>query len=268
MIDVNQILQPPITISVPGILALAGHRILVATDGLDVTEIASVLADAGYETVCTTSASMHQGSEIDLVVLVSQDATSVVNTLHTTLVGGLAPVIVVCRDSAPSSASHCILQGADDYLVYPFSGCEFLARVYRTLRRHQRGAPHWTRGCEGSSFIQLRSRDCIIVLNGTPIRLTEAQFGIIARLVAAQGEWVRSSVLQKEVLRANAAVGASNVRFHILRVRKALRKWAVCLHGKQRLGYMWSPDTCDAPHCLCRKGNPAQDRDVLIEPSS
>src|SRR5262249_11468960 len=91
---------------------------------------------------------------------------------------------------------------------------------------------------------------------GSVTRLTEAQFGLVARLSATPGQWVRSNVLQREVLKAHAAFGASNVRFHILKARAALGTFAMYLHGSQRRGYMWSPHRCDYPHCKSQETRP------------
>ena len=103
-----------------------------------------------------------------------------------------------------------------------------------------------------SQAVQMHADEWTIEVDRHRLRLTAVQFGIVARLMVTPGQWVRTAVLQREVLGANARTGASNVRFHIHRLRRSLGCCACYLHGKPRWGYMWSPHRCDSPQCMCR----------------
>lgn len=238
--------------------AATDRTILIATEGPDVSGIASLIKSAGYETISTSAERILEARDAGLILLVSRDSSSAVRLLRSTIANVNMPVIVICEESASVSASQCILRGADDYLVAPFDEGELLARVHGALRRYRIGQAGRTvqqmqMADNADPFVELRLDDWSIALDSRPIRLTEVQYGIVARLVASTGEWVRTGALQKEVLKANAARGASNVRFHVLQIRRALGRRAGCLHSRQRRGYMWSPRACDTPHCICHR---------------
>jgi DNA-binding response OmpR family regulator len=234
--------------------------VIVCTDGPDGASIVELLRSSGYRALFLPDMAVAADRAPDLIVWICKNPSVVSRQAFAPAEG--IPIIVIGPGDTPLGAAQCLLDGADDYLGSPFNHIELLARIHRTLRRQDaQSRPRTLAGqhlrpslCAPS--IRLRLHDWSVLLDDKVIRLTEAQFGIIARLLATPGEWVRTGILQAEVLRASAAAGASNVRFHILRLRRSFGPSATCLHGRQRRGYMWSTDQCDSRRCMCRATMP------------
>lgn len=86
--------------------------------------------------------------------------------------------------------------GADDYLAKPFAYVELLARI-RALGR--RGGSSRTSAVQEFAGVRLDSARRIVERDGSPIRLTLKEFGVLETLLAAEGGYVSADVLLDEV---------------------------------------------------------------------
>jgi DNA-binding response OmpR family regulator len=108
--------------------------------------------------------------------------------------------------------------GADDYLPKPFHFAELAARVGALARRPQASlAPVLSRaGITLDPGRRLASRD------GTPLRLTNKEFGVLHALLAADGRIVSAEDLLERVWDANTDPFTNTVRVTVMKLRKKL----------------------------------------------
>jgi len=108
--------------------------------------------------------------------------------------------------------------GADDYLPKPFHFAELAARVGALARRPQASiAPVLSRaGITLDPSRRLASRD------GTPLRLTNKEFGVLHVLLAAGGHIVSAEDLLERVWDANTDPFTNTVRVTVMKLRKKL----------------------------------------------
>ncbi|HSC66286.1 MAG TPA: response regulator [Cellvibrio sp.] len=108
------------------------------------------------------------------------------------------PVIIISAREAEGQKIHLLDEGADDYLVKPFSIGELLARMRVALRR--RGNPvraAVTRYEQGAVVIDLVNHR--VNRNGDAVHLTPTEFNLLARLVRSAGQVVTHRQLLVDV---------------------------------------------------------------------
>lgn len=86
--------------------------------------------------------------------------------------------------------------GADDYLAKPFAYVELLARIRALGRRSPSGRSNAVLEFAG---VRLDVHRRVAERDGTPIRLTLKEFGVLETLLAAEGGFVSSDDLLDEV---------------------------------------------------------------------
>ena len=108
------------------------------------------------------------------------------------------PVLVISARPDEAGKIRLLDEGADDYLVKPFSAGELLARMRVALRhrgRHVRPATtHWSR--EGLEVDLLQRR---VLRGGQEVHLTPKEYALLARLVRQAGQVVTHRQLLVEV---------------------------------------------------------------------
>jgi len=99
---------------------------------------------------------------------------------------GVPIIIISARDDEQSIVTG-LNQGADDYLVKPFSGRALQARIEAVLRRYRTAAPiaEHTSYQYGPLFVDIASRT--VTLNGSAINLTPIEFELLVELIRAPG---------------------------------------------------------------------------------
>jgi DNA-binding response OmpR family regulator len=140
-----------------------------------------------------------------------------VRTTHPTL-----PIIMVTARGAEDDRVRGLLQGADDYVVKPFSARELLARVAAVLRRAPQHSASLHALLAGGRRVDLQ-RHLVRLANGEERRLTEREVGILRHLAAiAPRAAGRDELLQRVWGVAPQGVQTRTVDMHIARLREKL----------------------------------------------
>ena len=130
------------------------------------------------------------------------------------------PVIVLSGRSGETDRIVGLDQGADDYLVKPFSPGELAARVRSVLRR---SAPVGARSrlAAGRLRIDVASRE--VLADGQPVALTAKEFDLLAFLAAhPQRVFTRGQLLQRVWQSSSGWQGEATVTEHMHRLRQKL----------------------------------------------
>jgi DNA-binding response OmpR family regulator len=241
------------------------RRVLIRGNELEMSAVLEALRSAPDYEVLIDAVGHQMSDRVEIIILVAGGSSEAKELLRQTGSASRMPILVVCADSSPSAAVECLRGGADDYVVSPFDRWELLARMDRSIHRcidvtsSSRAIPSGhveiRLGVDSGSLgnrgpVVFHEHDWTVSIHSYVARLTEAQFRILAHLIAMSGRWVRTQSLQDRALASHATIGASNVRYHVMNARIALGPHAEHLHGWQRRGYMWSFKHCDTPHCI------------------
>ena len=208
----------------------AEHSVLVVDDDEAVrTVVRWQLEAAGYavvEAVDGEQALAALAHAPDLVVLdlglpqvAGLDVLRALRDGRTDAPSGL-PVIVLSGRNGETDRIVGLDQGADDYLVKPFSPGELAARVRSVLRRTGvEGARR--RLAAGRLRIDVTSRQ--VVADGEPVTLTAKEFDLLAFLAGnPQRVFTRAQLLQRVWQSDPGWQGESTVTEHIHRLRHKL----------------------------------------------
>lgn len=130
------------------------------------------------------------------------------------------PVIVLSGRSGETDRIVGLDQGADDYLVKPFSPGELAARVRSVLRRS--GSDRvMCRLAAGRLGIDVTSRE--VVIEGRPVALTAREFDLLAFLAAHPRQvFTRAQLLQRVWQSSSGWQGEATVTEHMHRLRQKL----------------------------------------------
>jgi two-component system KDP operon response regulator KdpE len=130
------------------------------------------------------------------------------------------PVIVLSARHTEGVKVEALDAGADDYITKPFGMDEFLARLRATVRRTVPGqdepvvtTPHFS--------LDLAAKQ-VTATNGTVIRLTPTEWGIVATLVRSRGKLVPQRQLLQEVWGPQYEKETPYLRVHMAAIRRKL----------------------------------------------
>lgn len=136
--------------------------------------------------------------------------------------GDMTPIVMLTARGDPIDRIIGLESGADDYLPKPFEPRELVARLSAVLRR--------TRGqidtstdetvTVGSLEINLSTRT--VMRNGTLLKLSSREFGLLAALVRSRGRPLSRAQLIDRALGRDAEVTDRAVDVQIARLRRAI----------------------------------------------
>jgi two-component system, OmpR family, phosphate regulon response regulator PhoB len=129
------------------------------------------------------------------------------------------PLIMVTARGEEADRVAGLEQGADDYLVKPFSPRELLARIQAVLRRR---APHAAETNLTVGALLLDPISYEVTLDGRPIELAPTEFKLLRFFMAHPGRvFTRAQVLD-QVWGDHVYIEERTVDVHIRRLRQAL----------------------------------------------
>jgi len=203
----------------------ARGSILVVDDEPTIAEVvARYLTRAGYETrTASDGPSAVAAAAIrrpDLVVLdimlPGLDGLEVMRRLHEDA-GERVPVILLTAKGEEADRLVGLRQGADDYVVKPFSPRELVARVDAVLRRSE-SAPD---DREQTRFAGLEIDPAAprVVAGGREVELTAREFDLLAFLARHPGQVFSRDQLMDRVWQFAFYTDTTTVTVHVRRLR-------------------------------------------------
>jgi len=217
-------IQPAATIGSMPSRAERG-TILVVDDEPTIAEVVSrYLERAGYSADTTGDGieALRMAGEIrpDLIVLdlmlPSLGGLEVLRRLRTDGESD-TPVILLTAKGEQNDKLAGLRQGADDYMVKPFSPTELVARIDAVLRRarpaEEDAVPLRFEGLEVDARGRRVSRD------GEEVRLSQREFDLLLFMATHPGQAFTRDQLMDRVWDAAAASDTSTVTVHVRRIR-------------------------------------------------
>jgi len=133
------------------------------------------------------------------------------------------PVLVLSARDGSEDKVRALRLGADDYLTKPFWPEELMERVKARLRRPVLSRQH--RVEVGDLAVDLERR--LVWIDGEPIHLTPAEYGILAALLRRPGTAVTRRWLAANVLDPDREGSERTLDAHMSRLRRKLGKGMV-----------------------------------------
>ena len=132
------------------------------------------------------------------------------------------PVIFLSAYGQEETIARAFENGADDYVVKPFSPMELVARIKAALRKRE--APEWAEPSEpfvlGELAIDYAERGVSVA--GRPVQLTAIEYGLLFELSANAGRVLTHDDLLQRVWGLDHSGGRGTVRSCVKRLRRKL----------------------------------------------
>jgi two-component system, OmpR family, KDP operon response regulator KdpE len=139
-----------------------------------------------------------------------------------TLDGKRLSVIVISARGEERDKVRALDMGADDYLAKPFGADELLARIRAVLRRAQQPDAQAKVVRTGNVVVDLGSQS--VVRDGTEIRLSPTEYGLLAALATHVGQVIDHRTLLRTVWGPGYGSERNYLRTFIQRLRVKLEK--------------------------------------------
>lgn len=130
------------------------------------------------------------------------------------------PVVIVSARGLETEKVRGLQSGADDYITKPFGHQELVARVGAILRRN--AGPEFSDGVYVDDLLQIDVARREVSVSGVPINLTAGEFRLLHVLVQHVGQVLSPEQLLDLAWDDPTGIGASKVKFSILRLRRKL----------------------------------------------
>jgi len=206
-------------------------KVLIVDDEPTIVEVVGrYMERAGYETYSAgdgpAAVREAERNRPDLVVLDVMlpgfDGIEVMRQLHARR-GPRVPVILLTARGEESDRLVGLRDGADDYVVKPFSPAELVARVDAVMRRvsppdgEDEGEPPIERGP-----LRIEPATRRVFLDGAELELTHREFDLLAYLAARPGRVFSRDQLMEAVWEYPFFTDTSTVTVHVRRLRAKL----------------------------------------------
>jgi len=232
---------------------MAVPTILLVDDDAELGRLLTALLDAeGFRTQYVASGaealSWLMAARFDIVILdvmmPNMDGMEVLRRLR---LERATPVLMLTARGDEHDRILGFTLGADDYLPKPFSARELVVRVRAILRRTE---PDAGLGGELLSVgpVSIDPHKMTATLDGTPVRLTTAEFMVLESLVRSAGKVQSREALSYQALWRALTPYDRSIDTHVSNIRRKLktgRGCAVDIRGFRGLGYVLS--AADAP---------------------
>ena len=204
------------------------ERILaVDDDPQTLRQVRDALTNAGYAPVVTgdpeEALSLVEANDPHLVLLdLMLPGTDGIELMGDILNMADVPVIFLSAYGQEEIIARAFENGADDYVVKPFSPMELMARIKAALRKRE--APEWAEPSEpfvlGELTIDYAQRR--VTLAGRPVQLTAIEYGLLFELSANAGRVMTYDRLLRRVWGLRGSGDSRRVRTAAKQLRRKL----------------------------------------------
>lgn len=203
------------------------HVVVIEDDEAIRLGIVATLERSGYVVdACAdgeTGLQTARQPDCDLVLLdlmlPGMDGIAVLTELRKTR--STLPVIILTARGTEDDRVEGLRQGADDYVVKPFSTRELVARVEAVLRRSPERPLPVGRLRMGNGTIDLQRRE-IVADGATPTMLSETECHILLHLASNPGRAITRDELLTRIWGLSGGVETRTVDMHVARLRSKL----------------------------------------------
>jgi DNA-binding response OmpR family regulator len=202
-------------------------RILIVEDEPNLNRgIAVGLKDRGFAVDCAYDGvegeTLARMNEYDVILLdcllPKRDGLTVCSDLRRADI--LTPIIFLTAKDSLEDKIQGLYQGADDYIVKPFSFEELVARIYTVLRRPRTVIPD----VQELDRLRLDSRSHTIEIDGISIEATLREFSLLEYLLRNRGTVLSREDIQEHVWDRTFESWSNVVDVHLKNLRKKLPK--------------------------------------------
>ena len=204
------------------------ERILaVDDDPQTLRHVRDALTNAGYAPVVTgdpeEALSLVEANDPHLVLLdLMLPGTDGIELMRGILDMADVPVIFLSAYGQEETIARAFANGADDYVVKPFSPMELVARIKAALRKRE--APEWAEPSEpfvlGDLTIDYAERR--VTLAGRPVQLTAIEYGLLFELSVNAGRVLTYDRLLRRVWGLRRSGDSRRVRTAAKQLRRKL----------------------------------------------
>ena len=239
-------------------------RILAVDDEMQVLRhIRNTLSQAGYTPIVTVNPDETQRLiETENPHLILLDlmlpGTDGIELMQRILGITDAPVIFVSGYGDDRNVARAFREGADDYIVKPFSSTELVARIEAVLRRQTASERVRTRQPYTLGDLRIDYAERRVTVAGRPGRLTATEYKLLYELAVNAGRTLTHDDLLRRVWGPNYLGDARLVRSFVKKVRRKLRDDAAnpsYIITEPRVGYRMEKSEFPRSDRTGRRGN-------------
>jgi two-component system OmpR family response regulator len=200
-------------------------RVLIVEDNLEIArQIKTVLLEHGYAVDLALDGRegkfLGETEPYDAVILdlglPQLDGLSVLRQWRQS--GRTMPVLILTARDAWTDKVDGLNAGADDYLVKPFVMAELLARINALVRRTQGRAS----AIINIGELHLDTVTHSVSLDGSPVRLTAMEYGLLAYLAHHAGRPISKTELTEHLYDQDFDRDSNTLEVLVARLRKKL----------------------------------------------
>ena len=189
--------------------------------------VRDALARAGYAPIVTgdpqEAASLVEANDPHLVLLdLMLPGTDGIELMGDILDMADVPVIFLSAYGQEEIIARAFENGADDYVVKPFSATELVARIKAALRKRE--APEWAEPSKPYVFgdLTIDYAERRVTLAGRPVQLTAIEYGLLFELSANAGRVMTYDRLLQRVWGLRRSGDSRRVRTAAKQLRRKL----------------------------------------------
>ena len=189
--------------------------------------VRDALARAGYAPIVTgdpqEAASLVEANDPHLVLLdLMLPGTDGIELMGDILDMADVPVIFLSAYGQEEIIARAFENGADDYVVKPFSSTELVARIKAALRKRE--APEWAEPSQPYVFgdLTIDYAERRVTLAGRPVQLTAIEYGLLFELSANAGRVMTYDRLLQRVWGLRTSGDSRRVRTAAKQLRRKL----------------------------------------------